>query len=174
MLYWWLLFGGLGITVVYVLVGDMLEGIFGALDGIFNPLLIFSSLTIVGGAGVLLSKYTSISEWVVFAIAICIGIIGYIFVYFFLVVPIAKADTSTTYSVRELEGSIAEVITSVPPEGYGEVIVTTISGTVNFSAKSLDGTPIPRGVRVVVVRAEPDHFVVTHFEEAESEVGQTF
>ncbi len=164
-IYWWLLLGGLGITILYLLVGDLLEGIFGGIDGVFNPTLVFSALTIIGGAGILFSKYTQFSEMTVLGISIMIGLIAYIIVYYVLVLPMSRAEVSTTYSIKELEGCLAEVITSIPNKGYGEVILSTISGTVNFSAKSIDDREIPLGVRVVVVKAEQDHLLVTRFEE---------
>lgn len=164
-IYWWMLFGGLGVTLLYLLIGDALEGIFGGLDGIFNPTLIFSAVTIVGGAGVLLSKYTDFSEMVVLGVSICIGIIAYIIVYYLLILPLSNADSSTSFSIKELEGSLAEVITPIPVSGYGEVILSTISGTANFSAKSMEGREIKMGKRVLVVKAEQDHLLVSEFTE---------
>lgn len=164
--YWWLLFGGLGITLMYILIGDVIEGIFGGFD-VINPTLLFSSIAIVGGIGVLLSKYTNFPDYAVLSISILVGMIVYIVVYYFIIAPLNRAEVSTAFSVKELEGSLAEVITSIPSNGYGEVILTTIGGVVNFSAKSFDGRPIAHGARVVVVRAEKDHLLVTTFEQTE-------
>lgn len=164
-LYWWLLFGGLGLTLLYLLVGDILEGVFGGIEGIINPTLLFSALTIVGGAGVLLSKYSGFSHMVVLGISILVGIIAYILVYYFLILPMANAEVSTTFSIKELEGVLAEVTTSIPSNGYGEIILSTISGTSNYIAKSMDGNEIAIGSRVLVIRAEQDHLIVSKFTE---------
>lgn len=166
--YWWLLFGGLGITLLYLFIGDLIEGIVGGIEGVFNPILLFSTLSIIGGAGVLLNKYTSFSEGIVLTTAIIIGFIGYIVAYYIIDLPISRAEVSTTFSVKELEGNIGEVITSIPSNGYGEIIVSTISGTLNFTAASYDGIHIPSGTRVVVIHAEQDHLLVSLFEEGEA------
>ncbi len=165
LMYWIFLFGGLGITLLYLIVGDIIEGIVGGIDGIFNPTLLFSTISIIGGAGVLLSRYTNFSDLIVLVMSILIGIIGYILAYYFIVLPISKAEVSTTFSIKELEGTIGEVITSIPSNGYGEIIVSTISGTLNFTAASYDRQNIPLGARVVVIHAEQDHLLVSLFEE---------
>lgn len=164
-MYWWLLFGGLALTILYLLIGDAIEGIFGGIEGIINPTLLLCALTIIGGAGVLLSKYSGFSELVVFGISLLIGIIAYILVYYFLILPMSKAEVSTTFSIKELEGVLAEVITSIPSNGYGEIILSTISGTSNYIAKSMDGQEITSGSRVLVIKAEEDHLVVSKFTE---------
>lgn len=164
--YWWLLLGGIGITLLYVLIGDLLEGIFGGFH-VINPTLLFASISIVGGIGVLLSKYTNFPQYAVLISSILVGVIVYIVAYYFIIIPLNRAEVSTAFSVKELEGTIAEVITSIPSNGYGEVIVSTIGGVVNYSAKSFDGRPIPSGNRVVIIQAEKDHLLVTTFEQTE-------
>lgn len=164
--YWWLLFGGLGMTLIYILIGELFEGFLEGLHFV-NPTLLFAAISIVGGIGVLLSKYTNFQDYAVLIISILVGIIVYIVAYYFIILPLNRAEVSTAFSVKELEGSIAEVITSIPSNGYGEVIVSTIGGVVNYAAKSFDGHPIPNGARVVVVQAEKDHVLVTTFDQKE-------
>ncbi len=76
------------------------------------------------------------------------------------------ADNSTAFSIQELEGKVGEVITTLPPKGYGEVLIPVGSGHTNQIAASLDQQEIPQGKKVIVVKVKDHTLYVTPWEEA--------
>lgn len=136
----------------------MLEGLLEAFDEFLNPLLLFGTLSVVGGAGVILSKYTDLNGLYVLLLSLIIGTAAYFLIYYFLVIPISNAESSTSISVKDLEGKIGEVITTVPAEGMGEVFIQSPSGNRSETAKSFDHQEIKQGERIVIVQVK-DHIV---------------
>lgn len=129
----------------------MLDGI---LDGFFHPLLVLGTLAVIAGAGILLTKYTHLSAGIVLAIGFGLGVIAYILIYYFLIIPISHAEMSSVHSARDYEGLIAEVITSIPANGYGEVLIASPTGSRSETAKSFDNMDVPSGKKVVVVQVD--------------------
>lgn len=157
------------ITVIFDdVLGNLLDGVFDALaiDGLdfFNPMVIVGGLTVFGGAGIMLTKNTTLASGVVFIIAILLAIIISILVYFFYVKPMQNSENSTAYSIQELSGKIAEVITSIPKDGYGEVLVKVGASNTNQIAASFENDAIHTGVRVVVVEVKDSVLYVSRFE----------
>jgi len=63
-------------------------------------------------------------------------------------------------NVYALEGATGYVIQDIPQESFGQV---KVGGEV-WTARSMDGTKIPLGARVKVVKVEGVHLVVRSFE----------
>ncbi|WP_053217496.1 NfeD family protein [Virgibacillus senegalensis] len=135
----------------------MLEGF----DEFLNPLLLFGTLSVIGGSGVLFTKYSSFNPFVTLLLSVLIGAAAYFVIYHFLVIPLANAETSTSISMADLEGQIGEVITTVPANGMGEVFIESPSGSRNESAKSFDEKEIKQGTRIVVVQVSTDAVYVS-------------
>lgn len=153
-----MLWGSLGFAIISLFLGDMLEGLLEAFDEFLNPLLLFGTLSVVGGAGVILSKYTVLNGLYVLLLSLIIGTAAYFLIYYFLVIPMSNAESSTSISVKDLEGKIGEVITTVPAEGMGEVFIQSPSGNRSETAKSFDHQEIKQGERIVIVQVK-DHIV---------------
>lgn len=169
-IYWYMLFGSLIISLALFFIGDVIsdfiDGIFDGLFGDFlNPLLIFSTTGVIGGTGVLLTKYTEMNDFYVLMIALFVGLISYFLIYYFLVVPISQAETSTGYSMMDLEGKTAEVTITIPKDGLGEILISSTNSSSNQIAKSIDEVDIAQGTRVVVVKVEDDIVYVSSLEE---------
>ena len=126
----------------------------GVLDGFLHPLLLFGTLAVVSGAGIILTKYTSLSSFIGLCVSLCIGIVSYVLIYNFLIIPISSAESSNAYSAKDYEGRIAEVITTIPAQGYGEVYIPSKTGSRSETAKSFDQEEIIRGQKVVVVQVD--------------------
>lgn len=157
-IYWWLLWGSLGIAIISLFLGDLLEGL---LDGLFdsigeflNPLLLFGTLAVVSGSGVLFTKYSSLSDWYVLLISLLIGLGAYFLIYYLLVIPMSNAEASTSISIYDLAGKTGDVITTIPANGYGEVFIESTNGSRSESAKSFDAVTIKQGTRIVVVEVK--------------------
>jgi hypothetical protein len=151
--YWVLLIGSLVLAIVFLLIGDIVHGI---LDGFFHPLLVLGTLAVISGTGILLTKYTDLNAGIVLAIGFGLGVIAYILIYYFLIIPISHAEMSSVHSAREYEGQIAEVTTTIPATGYGEILIASPTGSRSETARSFDHIIIPSGDKVVVVHVDAE------------------
>ncbi|WP_040948729.1 NfeD family protein [Gorillibacterium massiliense] len=163
-----LVFGVL-FAVVSVFLGDIIST---SLDGILdflsadylNPTVLASGITLFGGVGILTTQYTDMSRGWVLTLAILAAAIGGLAVHFFYVVPMHKSENSTGYSMRGLTGRLGEVITPIPSNGYGEVLIRAGVGVSNHIAASFEHNEIQAGVKVVVVEVKDGILYVTRFE----------
>lgn len=157
-IYWWLLWGSLGIAIISLFLGDLfeglLDGLFDSIGEFFNPLLLFGTLAVVSGSGVLLTKYSSLSDWYVLAVSSLIGIGSYFLIYYLLVLPMSNAEASTSISIYDLTGKTGEVTTTIPANGYGEVFIKSTYGSRSESAKSFDSMEMKQGLSIVVVEVK--------------------
>lgn len=156
--YWMCLSGGVLFALVSIIFGDVLGDIF---DGVFDalsfdhvdflhPMVLVGGVTIFGGSGVMLSRYTAMEPVPVALLSLMIAIALSILVYFAYVKPMKNSENSTGFSMKDLVGKIGEVSVPIPVGGYGEVILKVGAGNTNQIAATLDQADIPAGTRVVV------------------------
>lgn len=158
-LFWGCLAGGALFAIVSVVLGDLISQVF---DGLFDflsvdflqPMVLATAITTFGGAGILLTEYTFMSSLIVIILSIVFAIALSAIVYFGYVKPMQNSENSTGFSVRELSGKVGQVTVSIPPQGYGEVIIRVGAGHTNQIAASFDRQNIPEGAQVVVVEVK--------------------
>ena len=164
-LYWWCLGGGVAVSALLLILGDMLEAAMDALDGAlealdvggaFDPLSGVFGVTLFGGAGLLLDTYTDLGTTPEVVIAAAVGLAAAVLLHTVYVKPMKQSENSTGFSVREYAGKTGELTTGVPAGGYGEVVVRMGASTTFQTAASFSGDPIPSGTAVVVVEVGPD------------------
>ncbi|QAY65487.1 NfeD family protein [Paenibacillus protaetiae] len=171
-LLWGCLIGGALYAIVFVVFGD---GISQAIDGMFEflswdghpwaePTTIVGGITVFGGAGLLLRQYSSLGALAVIVLALVIAAVVSGALFFLYVRPMKNSENSIAYSLREFTGALAEVITPIPEQGYGEVLVKAGAGYTNQIAASFEGKPIPGGARVVVVEVKEDTLYVSELD----------
>lgn len=140
------------LTLLYILFGDILDGIFDASpDGILNPTLILSFTTIVSAAGYLFEKLTSLNSILILLLSFVIAFILVTILNVFVLIPLASAEESIALKDDDLKGRIGKVIISIPDDGFGEVVLEGNSGTISMSAKSFEDKPIPYDTKVLVI-----------------------
>jgi membrane protein implicated in regulation of membrane protease activity len=169
--YWGCLIVGALIAVVTILFGEALGGALDAvldlfsLDGIgIDPMTVVGGITIFGGAGVLLTRYTDLGTWWTVPTALAIALVLSAALYFFYLKPMKAAENSTAFSVTELVGSIVEVTVPIPAKGYGEVMVSTGTGRTNQIAASWERKDIPRSSKAVVVEVNDGILYVSPYD----------
>jgi len=171
-MYWGFLITGVLFALVTVLFGDLLSN---ALDGVldflsaehlhaFQPTVLLSGLTVCGGAGILLTRYTGMNNAAVFILALLCALVVAAAVYFFYVKPMENSENSVAYSMRDLVGKVAEVSVPIPANGFGEVMVKVGAGNTNHIAASFDKTDIQSGAKVVTVEVVDGTLYVTCFD----------
>ncbi|UOQ84101.1 NfeD family protein [Gracilibacillus salinarum] len=143
----------------------LLESVFDGLGEFFNPLLVFGTLSVVSGAGVLLTKYSAMLPVLVLLISLLIGFGAYLLIYYFLVIPMSNAESSASISVQDLVGEVGEVITSIPEKGMGEIFISRANGSRNETAVSFDNKVIKQGQQVVVVEVKDQILYVSELDE---------
>lgn len=166
-----LVFGAL-IAIVTLVFGDLLGG---ATDGatgwlsidahhLFQPVVLSGAITVFGGSGLLLHRYSPWPGAGVYAGAIAIAAVVGAGMYFVYVRPMRDSENSTGYSMEELAGKRAEVLTSIPASGFGEVLVRVGAGNVNHIAASFDKEEVPSGTPVVVVEVKEGTLYVSRMD----------
>jgi NfeD-like. len=152
-LYTLCLTGSLILLFLFLVLGDALDFIFDSIDFI-NGLTLISTLSVFGASGYLLTKYSVLGTIAVLIIAILIALSIATVVSIIYLKTKNNSDSSIAYSMKDLEGKVAEVITSIPEDGYGEVIIKMGASTVNYTAKSYDLNYIKEGSKVVVIMVD--------------------
>jgi membrane-bound ClpP family serine protease len=146
-----LIIGGV-LTLLYILFGDILEGVFEILpDGFLNPTLILSFFTFLSSSGYLFEKLSNLNSFVILLISIFIALFLVIILNVFILIPLSSAEESLAYKEEDLKGRIGKVIISIPENGFGEVTLEGNGGTVARSATSFENEAIPYGSKVLVI-----------------------
>lgn len=162
-IYWFCLGGGVAVSALLVVLGDLLEAAMDAIDGAlealdlggaFDPLSAVFGITLFGGAGLVLDAYTALGPTPEIAIAAAVGLAAAVTLHTLYVKPMKQSENSTGFSVREYAGKTGELTTGVPVGGYGEVVVRMGASTTFQTAASFAGDAIPSGTAVVVVEVD--------------------
>lgn len=159
---YWIFFGcGVLFALLTILVGDLLH-----LDQVpfLNPMVVVGGATIFGAAGVMFTKYTTFTAGLILFFSFFIALLVSVATYFLYVKRMRNAETSLGFSITELRGRIAEVNTTIPGRGYGEVVVNMGIGLTHQMAASFDGEILPQGTRVVVVEVKENTLFVSRLE----------
>ncbi|MFC3750045.1 protease [Paenibacillus sp. GCM10012306] len=161
---------GVIFAIVSVLVGDLIGS---ALDGIFdivsvdflNPTVLAGVVTVFGGAGILLTRYSTLDDGPIVALSLLTAAFMGVLLFLGFVKPMDKSQTSNGFSMRDLPGMIGEITVPIPAEGYGEIMVKFGAGNSLHTASSFDHRPLLAGLKVVVVDVNEGVALVTEFDE---------
>ncbi|WP_147533384.1 NfeD family protein [Bacillus marasmi] len=153
------------VTIIYLFFGDVLSGL---LDGIINPTLIFSFVTIFSAGGYLCELFTSFHSGLIAAFNAAVALILVTLLNVFVLIPISKAEESLVYRESDLRGRIGMVITTVPEDGYGEVLIESVSGRVSKPAISFKKKEIPNGKKVLIIDVVNGVLQVENYEETDN------
>lgn len=171
-LFWCCLVFGALIAVITLVFGDALDGATHGMTGwlsidvhhLFQPVVLSGAITVFGGSGLLLHRYSSWPGAGVYAGSAVIAVLIGAGMYFLYVRPMRNSENSTGYSMEELAGKRAEVLTPIPADGCGEVLVRVGAGNTNHIAASFDGEEVPSGTPVVVVEVKEGTLYVSRMD----------
>lgn len=117
----------------------------------FNPLVIASAITAFGAFGLIGKAGFKWGDLISTIVALAFaGAVGAI-IFFGIVKFMYSSQSNSIFSLDDLAGMEAEVITPLPEDGLGEISYVINGVRYNLSAKSKDGKTISRG-RTVVIR----------------------
>lgn len=161
-IYWYILIGSLVLAILFFLFGDLISHL--AID-FLHPLLLLGSLAVLSGSAIILTDYSHLTQIQIFIISLFFAIIAYVLIYNFLIIPISHAEASSAHSAESYYGRIGEVITTIPKDGYGEILIESVSGSTNETARSFDDQRIPQGTKIVVIQVDQDCVYVSPLED---------
>lgn len=151
------LFLGLGIAGIALLAlslifDGILEGLFGGvLGGLFDGLLslpvIAGFMSMLGFGGAIVLGTTGAGTVVATAAGALAGIVA-AWLTWKLSRTLMRDQTTATPRGEDLVGTSGSVVTSIPADGYGEVLLRLAGQTVKYAAKST--APVERGAEIWV------------------------
>ncbi|MFH9292259.1 hypothetical protein [Streptomyces sp. NPDC017520] len=154
------IFLGLGIAGIVLLAlslifGGILEGLFdGVLDGLFDGLLslpvIAGFLSMLGFGGAIVLGSTGAGTFLATVVGVVAGLVA-AWLTWKLSKALMRDQTAATPRGSDLIGTSGSVVTAIPAEGYGEVLLRLGGQPVKYSAKS--ATPVARGTEIWVEEA---------------------
>ena len=158
------------IGVVYTLISLILGGIFdgldiggeGGFDGFLSglkPILIISFAIVFGGIGLL-----TIESWS-WSISLGISAGSALFVSYiinrFVVVPLYKAQNTSSPRQNELIGNSGRVVNTIPENSFGSISYCYRGNSFTSAARSLKGERIEQGKEIFIIKIENKVFYVT-------------
>jgi membrane protein implicated in regulation of membrane protease activity len=172
-LYWGCLIFGVIFAIVTVLFGDLLDSTSDGFLQVFSldhlvwlePTVVVGGVTILGGTGVLLTRYTKFTDSVVIIFSLLAAAMLSVLVYFVYIKPMKNCENSTGFFIKDLIGKTGEVMIPVPAIGCGEVMIRIGAGNTNQIAASKDKQEIPAGTQIVVVDISDGILYVSYYKE---------
>jgi hypothetical protein len=116
----------------------------------FNFSTITAFLAWFGGVGYLLTKFSGIWLWLAFVLAIAGGFIGASLVFLFLVKVLLVHDQPLNAADYDMVGVLGHLTSSIRQGGTGEMSFSQAGVRRSSAARTEDGTPLERGVDVIV------------------------
>jgi membrane-bound ClpP family serine protease len=155
------------VTILYLFFGDFIESV---MEGIpfINPTLLFSFVTIFSASGYLGENFTRFHSGLIASFSAIIALILVALLNVFVLIPLSNAEESLVYKESDLRGRVGTVITGIPVDGFGEVLIENISGRISKPAVSFTKNEIPYGKKVLVIDVENGVLQVRVYEELEN------
>ena len=139
------------------------------------PFLNFGTITAFlawfGGAGYLLTRYSSLVVAGVLTLAIVAGLVGALIIFWFVAKLLLKHDRELDPADYERVGVVARISSPIREGGTGEIIFSQEGTRHTCGARNESRDALPRGTEVIVTRYEHGIAYVRRWEElAEEEV----
>lgn len=158
-----LLVGG-AITLIYILFGDVLEGI-GEGVPFLNPTIILVFLIFLSAIGYSLESLTTFHSLIIVGISALGSFLLTTLLNVFVLVPLSSAEESLAYTEESLKGRLGKTIIPIPKDGFGEVLIENKSGRIAKAAASFDNTDIGEGITVLVIDIKDGILYVRPYDE---------
>lgn len=140
------------ITLVIILFNDIFSGL--ELPDLLNPTLIFSFFTVFFASGFLFEAITSLHAGVIGGFSLFISLSTVTLLNVFVLIPISMAEASLTFDDNDLRGRVARVLTTIPVDGFGEVLIVSNSGSISKTATSYKNEQIDSESKVLIIEVK--------------------
>jgi membrane protein implicated in regulation of membrane protease activity len=118
-----------------------------------------------GGAGYLLTRYSSFVVAGVLTLAIVAGLVGAMIVFWFVAKLLLKHDRELDPADYDRVGVLARICSPIREGGTGEIIFSQEGTRNTCGARSENSEALPRGTEVIVTRYEHGIAYVRRWEE---------
>ncbi|OON71371.1 hypothetical protein [Streptomyces tsukubensis] len=148
---------GLAVLALSLVLDGVLEGVFGGvsvLDGFFDGLLslpvVAATVSVLGFGGAITLGATSLGAAAATGVGALAGI-GAGWLTWRFSRALMRDQTTATPRGDDLIGTAGSVVTPIPAEGYGEVLLRLAGQRVKYAARST--APVARGTEIWVESA---------------------
>lgn len=124
-----------------------------------KPVVIVAFVTVFGGAG-LMALHSGTSSSAALIIAVLAALFVSLGMYYFVVVPLYRAQNTSAGSQREMIGQTAIISLRILSDGFGRISYTANGNSYSAPAKSVDGKNIEGGAEVTIEKVEKNVFYV--------------
>ena len=136
-----------------------------------SPITIATFITVFGGVGVITIQLFEVSPGMSLIISLLSGLACAGLMYLFYSQFLIRSQGSSEVRRGELIGLHAQVTVPIGENAMGQVTYRAKAGRMSSMARSLDGSPIPRGQFVEIVRTIGSQVLVRPLDiESENEV----
>ena len=118
-----------------------------------------------GGAGYLLTRYSTLVVSLVLILAVVVGIVGANIIFWFVVKLLMKHDRELDPADYERVGVLGRIVSPVRQGGTGEMIFSQEGTRHTCGARSEDGAALDKGTEVIITRYEKGIAYVRRWEE---------
>ena len=151
------------ITILYMFFSDIAEGV-GEGSPFLDPAIILSFITFASASGYIMELTVKWNSGIILVVALVIAFLLSLLLYLFVLLPLSTAEVSLAYTDGSLTGQVAKVIVPIPVDGFGEIVIETISGLVSKRASGYDNTAIDYGKEVLIIDVKNGTFIVKEYE----------
>jgi membrane protein implicated in regulation of membrane protease activity len=135
----------------------------------FNPATTAAFLAWFGGAGFLMTRFSSILSILGLLVAIVVGMVGAGIVFLFLTRVLMSKEEAMDPADYEMAGVLGRISLPIRSGGTGEIIYSQAGTRRSCGARSEDGTAVEKDIEVVVTRYEKGIAYVRRWEEMSGE-----
>lgn len=132
---------------------------------LINPIVTVSFLTVFGGLGIIGTDYFKWASALVFFGSLSVGVIVSFLLYKFIVIPLYKSENTANVSREDLLYAVAEVISPILENGFGQIKYTVNSIRYTAPAKHIRGNAIKQGDKVIIYKIEDNIFYVIEYKD---------
>lgn len=130
----------------------------------FKPIVIVSFCTVFGAVGISGTHFLKWTALTVLLLSIVSGLVISFLLYRFIVVPLYLSKQTNAISQASLIGVVAEVISPILKDGYGQITYTVNDVRSTAPAKHVDGYSVEQGSKVIICKIEDGMYYVSVFE----------
>ncbi len=117
-----------------------------------SPTVLSTFLTGFGGGGLLANSYLQMSTGKGVLVAVLTGTLLSGAAFATLTVLFRNTQAGSEFTLEEMVGRIVQIITPIPQNGTGEIVLVAKGTRVTGPARSMDGSAIGRNTPVEIVR----------------------
>jgi membrane protein implicated in regulation of membrane protease activity len=120
----------------------------------FNFATVTAFLAWFGGTGYLLTRYSALAVTLIMLIAIAVGLMGAMLIFWFVVKFLMKHDRELDPADFDRVGALGRVISPIREGGTGEILFSMAGTRHTCGARSEGGEALSKGTEIIVTRYE--------------------